>query len=82
MVDITGQTMLLHLIVVGALSSLAYWRRDILLYLLAVPAPIMLGFEWYETYPTNLGMVIAVSIGAIGLYSFYKVVENLIERIR
>lgn len=61
---------------------LAFWRRDIVCYLLAVPVSFMMGFAWYERYPTNIGMVIAGTIIAVGIYSFYKVIENLIERIR
>jgi hypothetical protein len=61
---------------------LAYWRKDIFLYMLAIPSSLMFGFAWYERYPDNMGLVMSVTIIAVGVYSFWKVIENLIERIR
>ena len=60
----------------------AFWRRDLVLYIVAVPVSTMMGFSWYERYSNNMGMVIAGTIVAIGCYSFYKVIENLMNRIR
>ncbi len=73
---------LIPLLVVIGITALAFWRRDLFLYLIATPVAIMGGLNWYENHPTDFGLVLAVVMGAIGIYSLFKVIENLIERVK
>ncbi len=73
---------LIPLLVIIGITALAFWRRDLFLYLIATPVAIMGGLNWYENHPTDFGLVLAVVMGAIGIYSLFKVVENLIERVK
>ncbi len=42
----------------------------------------MLGFTWYSMHRDDLGLIISVTMVAVGVYSFWKVIENLIERLK
>ena len=57
--------------------TLAYWRREIILYTLCTPVCAMLEFQWYATYPTNADFVLASTLVALAVYSFGKMAERL-----
>lgn len=69
------------MVVTVMVTWLAFWRRDLFLYLLAAPVTVMFGFAWYETYPADFGLVGAVVIIAIGAYCAWKVLENLYDKL-
>jgi hypothetical protein len=66
------------LLVIG----LAFWRRDIFLYIMATAAAVELGLTWYIEYRTPEAMTIAIVLGGIGAYAFALAIENLLDKIR
>jgi len=79
--------MLIELGVLAALVALAHWRGPksqdgFLLHILVIPASAMYGFQWYETYANDTGLVFAATIIGVGAYSLWKVIESLIDWIR
>ena len=52
------------------LSGLALWRQSPLVFMLLAGVSLITGLSWYDTYTTNLGLTIGLSL--IG-YSFLSV---------
>lgn len=48
-------------------SSLAFWKLNALLFMLAAGASLMVGLQWYDVYTTPAGLTIGLML--IG-YSF------------
>lgn len=59
---------------------MAFWRRDIFLYIMSGVASIALGLAWYIEYRTTGAMAITIVLGGIGLYSLFLAIENLLGR--
>jgi hypothetical protein len=43
-------------------SLLAFWRRNPVLFMIAAGVAILLGFSWWDTYPTDTGLGISLML--------------------
>jgi len=62
------------------LLFLAYWRRDTFLYLVCGFTGIVLGLAWYDFYNTPLGLVVALTYGALGGYLIIMAIMNIWDK--
>jgi hypothetical protein len=69
-------------IVVIGILALAFWRRDIFLYMVAGPVAIAIGFAWYDYYPTPAGYVLTGALMALGGYCLALAITNIIGRLK
>ena len=49
-------SLILSGLVVAFFTAIGYWRQNALLFMLAAGASIMVGFKWYDSYTTAIGM--------------------------
>lgn len=72
-------------IVVVVFSLLAFWKSNVLIFMVAAGASLMTGLGWFDVYTTDTGlaislMFIAYSLICIGLafrYLFWR--EDILE---
>ena len=59
----------LSLLFLIGLSFLAFWKYHVVLFMLLAAASIILGFCWYDTFTTNLGLAVSLVLIAYSLAS-------------
>ena len=52
----------LTLLVLGLFSVLAFWKINIILFMLSGVVALFLGFYWFDTYVTNLSLAVSLAI--------------------
>jgi hypothetical protein len=68
-----------QLVLIGTLTVITFWRKDIILYLILAPLLVGMGLSWYDSYKTPLGMLTSIGIGLTGAYCFALGVFNMLK---
>ena len=56
---------------------LAFWKRDIALYLVAGPVSISYGYVLYIDYRTPMAFVLSLALGCIGAIMLYLAIKGI-----
>ena len=59
--------MILAVSMVVFFSIMAFWKHNVLMFMLAAGASLITGFYWYDVYTNNLGLAIAMLLIAFSL---------------
>lgn len=70
---------MIQVVMVGALTVLTFWRRDIVLYLILCPVLLVTGLAWYDSYSTSSGLIVSIALMLLAAYSFIMGVYNMIK---
>ncbi len=70
---------MIQIVLVGSLTILTFWRKDILLYLIVSPLLIGMGLAWYDSYHTSFGMITSIGLMLLGAYSFALGIINMLK---
>jgi len=68
-----------QIILVGTLTVLTFWRKDIILYLVTSFVLAGMGLAWYDSYHTPFGMITSIALMLIGAYSFALGIINMLK---
>ncbi len=70
-----------EVVLIGMLNALAFWQKNLFLYLLMVPANIMFGFSWASAGAVGSAIwVEGIIIVAVGTFALYRVVAAALLR--
>ncbi len=61
-------------------SILAFWRNHGLLYILTAAVSLFVGFSWYDTYTTDMGLTISICLFGYALVCIGMAIRSMIQR--
>lgn len=70
---------IIQIILVGSITVLTFWRKDIILYLITAFLILNMGFAWYDSYHTPFGMTVSIMLWVFSAYTFMLGVVNMLK---